>query len=53
VPYGIPFGLRRNVVRTNYQIIYKEYRIYSRNLRTFSSLAAEKSGRVKYADFFV
>jgi hypothetical protein len=30
------------------------YRIYSRNLRTFfSSLAAEKSGCVKYADFFV
>jgi hypothetical protein len=30
------------------------YRIYSHNLRTFfPSLAAEKSGRVKYADFFV
>jgi hypothetical protein len=30
------------------------YRIYSRNLHTFfSSLAAEKSGCVKYADFFL
>ena len=30
------------------------YRICSRNLRTFfSTLAAEKSGCVKYADFFV
>jgi hypothetical protein len=29
------------------------YRIYSHNLRTFfPSLAAEKSGCVKYADFF-
>ena len=29
------------------------YRIFSRNLRTFFSiLAAEKSGCVKYADFF-
>ena len=31
-----------------------KYRICSRNLRTFFSiLAAEKSGYVKYADFFV
>jgi hypothetical protein len=30
-----------------------KYRIYSRNLRTFfPSLDAEKSGCVKYADFF-
>jgi hypothetical protein len=32
----------------------ENYRIYSHNLRTFfPSLAAEKSGCVKYADFFV
>jgi hypothetical protein len=32
--------------------VYRNYRIYSRNLRTsFSSLADEKSGCVKYADF--
>jgi hypothetical protein len=31
-----------------------KYRSYSRNLRTFFSiLAAEKSGCVKYTDFFV
>ena len=33
---------------------FDKYRICSRNLRTFFSiLAAEKSGCVKYADFFV
>jgi hypothetical protein len=30
-----------------------DYRIYSRNLAFFSSLAAEKSSCVKYADFCV
>ena len=34
-------------------LLYKKYRICSRNLRTFFSiLAAEKSGCVIYADFF-
>jgi hypothetical protein len=35
-------------------IAVNKYRICSRNLRTFFSiLAAEKSGCLKYADFFV
>ena len=35
-------------------LLLGNYRICSRNLRTFFSiLAAEKSGCVKYADFFV
>jgi hypothetical protein len=41
----------------NYCVIinaYYNYRIYSHNLRTFfPGLAAEKSGCVKYADFFL
>jgi hypothetical protein len=41
------FGINKTMRYT------KKYRIYSCNLRTFfSSLAAEKLGCVKYADFF-
>ena len=35
------------------KLIYIKYRICSRNLSTFFILAPEKSGYVKYADFFV
>jgi hypothetical protein len=42
-----------NVGRSRIRVHKSEYRIYSHNLRTsFPSLAAEKSGCVKYADFF-
>jgi hypothetical protein len=33
-------------------VLWRIYRICSRNLRFFSILAAEKSGCLKYADFF-
>ena len=40
-------------ITVEYKLLSAIYRICSRNLRTFFILAAEKSGCVKYADFFL